>query len=401
MRSIRHALTRVSLSGFAVAAFLACTTTTDPEPVATFSLQPGLDSVEIGGSYAGWVIQLKDAAGNTLSGRSIRWESNNTAVATVDPSTGEVTGVASGETLITAKVEGLSALATIRVMVPVLSIVVAPDSFDLPLTTTRTISPQVIGPGGIALTNRAIQFSSANTSVAVVGATGLVTPVGVGTTTVNVRAGLLTKDVRVRVVAEPATSVRILPQQSVHVIRLGQQKQLTAECLNAAQQVLSGRTIAWNSGNPVVATVSGTGLVSALSIGSAAITASCDGSASATVTAQVTPVPVSSVSITPNGLTLADNTQGQLTAVPRDSANNVLSLLGRQVQWSTSNFPVASVNAQGVVSATNPGSAEITVSVDGVMSPAITVNVTAFLEELLKPADAPSWLRSTAPGTDR
>jgi hypothetical protein len=114
---------------------------------------------------------------------------------------------------------------------------------------------------------------------------------------------------------------------------------------------------------------------------------------SATVTAQVTQVPVSSVTISPNGLTIADNTQAQLTAVARDSANNVLSLQGRQVIWTTNNNPVASVNTQGVVSGTNPGTAEITVSVDGVVSPPITVNVTSFVTALIGPVDRPVWMR--------
>ena len=378
MRSIRSFLTRLSLPAVAAAAF-ACTTSTDPEPVASFTLQPTFDSVEVGETYDRWIITLKDASGNTLTGRTLAWESNNTAVATIDPATGVLTAVASGQSVITARVEGINAQSTIKVLLPVLSIVIAPDSFDLPLTTTRTINAQLVGPGGVGLTNRAITWSSSNPGIAVVSTSGLVTPVSVGTTTIAVSAGQLTKNVRVRVISEPVQSVRILPQQSVHVIRLGQTKQLSAECLNAAQEVLSGRTITWNSGNPVVATVSQNGLVSALTLGTANITATCDG-VSSTVNAQVTRVPVSSVTITPNGLTLADNTQGQLQAVARDSANNVLSLQGRQVVWLSNNVPVANVNSQGVVSAASPGAAEITVSVDAVVSAPVTVSVTAFAE---------------------
>jgi hypothetical protein len=120
--------------------------------------------------------------------------------------------------------------------------------------------------------------------------------------------------------------------------------------------------------------------VSSLSLGTASITATCDGTVSASVSAQVTPVPVASVSITPNGFSLPDNTQGQLTAVARDSANNVLSLQGRQVIWNSSNLPVATVSNQGVVSASNPGTTEITVSVDGVTSAPVVVTVTLFFE---------------------
>jgi uncharacterized protein YjdB len=225
---------------------------------------------------------------------------------------------------------------------------------------------------------------------------GVVTSVGLGTTTVRARAGTKEATVRVRVVGEPVNSVRITPQQSVHVIRIGQEKQLNAECLSATQQVLAGRPITWNSSNPVVATVSGAGLVTSNSIGSANITATCDNSVSASVTVQVTPVPVASVTITPDGLTLARGTQGQLTVTARDSANNVLSLLGRQVIWTSNNLPVAQVSSQGVVSGTSIGSAEVNVSVDGVVSPPVTINVTAFSTAVRnRPELSPSdWSRS-------
>jgi uncharacterized protein YjdB len=262
-----------------------------------------------------------------------------------------------------------------KVLEPVLSIVATPDSFDLPLTMTRAINVSVVGPGGKALTNRAITWSTSNTSVAVVSATGVVTSVSPGTVSIVIAAGQLQKTVRVRVVSEPVTSVRILPNQSVHVVRIGQSKQLSAECLNASQQVLTGRTITWNSSNPVVATVNSSGLVTSQSLGSVTVTATCE-TVSANVTVQVTPVPVATVSISPQGMTLVDNTQGQLLVTARDSANNILSLQGRNVVWTSDNQPVATVSAQGVVTASNPGTANVQVSVDGVASQSVTITVT-------------------------
>lgn len=382
-------------------ALSACTTATDPEPIATISLQPTSDSVEMGQTYGNWTVTLRDVAGGVLTGRSLTWESGNLPVATVDASTGLVTAVGVGDALITVRAEGKQAQSTIKVLQPIVSIIALPDSFDLPLTTTRTISASVVGPNGVAITNRVITWSSSNPGVAVVSASGVVTAVSVGTTTITIRAGTKQTTVRVRVVGEPVTSVRILPQQSVHVIRLGQTKQLTAECLNASQQVLTGRTITWNSGNPVVATVSTNGLVSGLSIGQAQITATCDNTTSAQVTAQVTPVPVSSVTITPSSLTVSVGSQSQLLATARDSAGNVLSLQGRNVLWTSNNEPVAGVSNSGVVSGRSAGSANVFVSVDGVVSAPAAVTVTMFFSvayplenptRSMNPA-APTWLR--------
>lgn len=376
MRSIRRFFAPLACLTMATTAMVACTTTTPPIAIASLLLQPGLDSIEVGGTYNGWVVTLRDAQGELIAGpRNLQWDSQNPFVATIDASTGVVTAVSTGETIITLRAEGKIATAAIRVIHPVLSIVVTPDSFDLPLTTSRTLTVQLVGPNGVALTNRLIQWSSANPSVAVVGTSGQVTAVTMGSTTITVRAGQKSATVKVRVIAEPVQSVRILPQQTVQVIRVGQAKQLSAECLSATQQVLPGRTITWNSGNPIVATVSNGGLVSALSVGQANITATCDGTVNTSILAQVTPVPVSSVTITPGSLSLTGGMQGQLLAVARDSAGNVLSLQGRTVTWLTDNQPVASVSNAGVVQGGQPGDANITAVVDGVASAPVLVSV--------------------------
>jgi len=374
-------LARLIVAGIVMA---ACTTPTDLAPIHSIGLQPALDSVEAGQTFSNWLVTLQDAAGVTLTGRTLTWESSNLTAATIDANTGVLTALAVGTTVITVRGEGKLAQSTMKVLQPILSIVATPDSFDLPLNTNRSIAVQLVGPGGVALTNRLITWSSSSPGVAVVSASGVVTAVSMGTTSIRIAAGTKEITVRVRVVGEPVASVRILPQQSVHVIRLSQAKQLTAECLNSSQQVLTGRTIAWTSGNPVVATVSQNGLVSGVSLGSAQITATCDNTVSGSTQAQVTLVPVSSVSIQPGSLTLGPSSQGQLTAVARDSANNQLSLQGRTVLWTSSNNPVAVVSSQGVVQSGQPGSANIQVSVDGVVSAPVPVTVTTFFETALK-----------------
>lgn len=369
---VRRVLGRVAAVAVAVA-LAACTKATQPIAVANIQLQPGLDSIEIGQTYNQWIVTLRDANGDAITDRTLSWETQNATVATVDAN-GVVTGVGSGETLITVRAEGKSAQAAIRVLKPVVSIVATPDSFDLPLTTSRAIAVQLVGPGGEALTNRAITWATSDPSIAAVSASGVVTPIAQGTVTVTISAAGKHAMVRVRVTSEPVASVKITPQQSVHVVRLGQAIQLSAECLNAAQQPLTGRTITWNSSNPLVASVGLSGLVSGVALGQATITATCD-NVSAQVVAQVTPVPVTSVTIAPGQLSLQVGQQGQLTATARDSANNVLSLQGRTVTWTSDNLPVATVSNQGVVSAASAGSAQIQVSIDGVLSVPITATI--------------------------
>ncbi len=56
----------------------------------------------------------------------------------------------------------------------------------------------------------------------------------------------------------------------------------------------------------------------------------------------------------------------QATVVARDAANNILSLTGRAVSWSSSATGVATVNGAGLVTAVSAGTATISVTVDGV-----------------------------------
>jgi uncharacterized protein YjdB len=339
----------------------ACTQAVDPVPVASISLAPAGDSVEIGQDSQGFIATLRDAGGKTLTGRTIGWSSANEAIATVDAS-GRVRGVAVGQTFITAEVDGRSATANIKVIIPLAQIVLNPDSLDVPLTTSKLLVASLIGPNGEAITGRTITWSSANPAIATVNGGGIVSAVTLGNTTVTAAAGSKSATAKVHISGEPVAQVRITPPGSVQVVRLGQTFQLSAVCLNAAGSVLPGLLIDWTTGNPSVATVSG-GLVTAHALGTATIMAGC-GSRS-----------VQSVAITPNGAALFVGGQQVLQATAKDSANNVLSLQGRFVNWTSDNLIVANVSQGGIVSAFAQGTANIEVSVDGIQSPPIVVTV--------------------------
>ncbi|MDO5555786.1 MAG: Ig-like domain-containing protein [Clostridia bacterium] len=72
---------------------------------------------------------------------------------------------------------------------------------------------------------------------------------------------------------------------------------------------------------------------------------------------KVEEVPVTSINLDKNSLTLTENSSGKLTAtiIPSDSTNKSLT-------WSSSNTTVATVNSEGKVTAKSVGKATITVS---------------------------------------
>ncbi|MGQ0646437.1 MAG: clostripain-related cysteine peptidase [Gemmatimonadaceae bacterium] len=86
-----------------------------PPPVASVSVTLGNASLRVGESTQAQAV-LKDAAGNTLSGRVVSWSSSAPTVATVSP-TGQVTGVSNGLAVITAASESKTGTATVAVPV--------------------------------------------------------------------------------------------------------------------------------------------------------------------------------------------------------------------------------------------------------------------------------------------
>jgi hypothetical protein len=84
--------------------------------VATVSISPANADVQIGASQL-LTVTVRDANGNALSDRIVRWSSSNTTTASVS-ATGTVNGLNAGSTTITANVEGKVASAAIAVIPP-------------------------------------------------------------------------------------------------------------------------------------------------------------------------------------------------------------------------------------------------------------------------------------------
>ena len=82
-------------------------------PVATVAVVPADVSVGVGKTTT-LAARTTDAAGNTLTGRTVSWSSGDTGIATVDQ-TGVVRGVRRGTVVVTATSEGKLGTATVHV----------------------------------------------------------------------------------------------------------------------------------------------------------------------------------------------------------------------------------------------------------------------------------------------
>jgi uncharacterized protein YjdB len=272
-------------------------TTPPPAPVATVTIVLNSPSLNVGQSTQA-VATLKDANGNTLTGRVVTWSSSDTTLARVS-TTGAVTAIAAGTANIVATSEGKSGSATLTVTtpppVPVATVTVVLNSPSLNVGQSTQATATLKDSSGNVLTGRTITWASSNTAVATVSASGMVTAVAQGTAPITATSGGKSGSVTLTVAAPaPAPVATVTVSLALTSLKTGQTTQASATLKDANGNTLTGRTVAWASNNVAVATVSSTGLVTAVAVGSAQITATSEGqsgSASLTVSAPAPPPP--------------------------------------------------------------------------------------------------------------
>ena len=146
---------------------------------------------------------------------------------------------------------------------------------DLVVGQTVLLTATPRDANGNALTNRTVAWSTSNASIATVSNVGLVAGVSSGsvtiTATVDSKAGTQT----LNVIPPPVATVTVTAAQTT--VQTGTTTQATAVTRDAANNVVTGRNIAWATDNPAVASVSTAGLVTGLTAGTATITATSEG----------------------------------------------------------------------------------------------------------------------------
>ncbi|HJQ20642.1 MAG TPA: Ig-like domain-containing protein, partial [Gemmatimonadaceae bacterium] len=149
---------------------------------------------------------------------------------------------------------------------------------------------------------------------------------------------------------------------SVTVNAIGQTTQLSAAATDRNGYTVSGAVITWNSLDGGVATVNGTGLVTAASVGAARVVATSSGVADTSIV-NVTQV-AARVSVAPRTATLdAVGDTIHVAASVFDANDNAIP--SAPVTWTSLDAAVASVTATGRVSALTAGSAAIVASSGG------------------------------------
>src|SRR6185436_16032172 len=290
-------------------------------------------------------------------------------------SAGLVTALAPGSVTITAACEDVKGTASVTVTpVPVASVVVAPAEKKLHPGESAQLEVVLRDPRDAPLKDRPVEWRSDAPDIVAVSATGKVLAIAEGTARIIATAEGKSGSAKLQVAPIPVATVLIGGPPELAV---GDAAQLNVTLKDAKSGILRGRAVTWISSDSRVATVSPTGLTTAVTPGKATITVECEGQR-ATHSLNIKPAPVGSVTVESPGSIVAGET-ARLNAVLKDSRGALLT--GRQVKWTSATPKVVSVSSDGLVTAVDVGGARITCECEGKST---TVNLTVLPRPVAK-----------------
>jgi uncharacterized protein YjdB len=341
--------------------------------VTTATLQSvtvGTGSLTVAAGVSGQLTAIgsySDGSTQDLSA-TVTWSSSATTVAAVS-ATGNVTGIAAGSATITASLGPISGTASVTVTpATIVSITVNPLSVTIAagqssaFTATATLTDDTTTD-----VTASVHWSVSNPLLANIsnssGNAGLLTALIAGNATVSASLGSVTGTGNLYVSA--ATLVGISVGPTGLSLALGVPGQLTATGTfsdGSTQDITTAVT--WSSSNGQCLTVSGAGLVTPLSIGSANVSASLSGQ-SGSVAVSITSAILNSIHISTSSSSLALGLSEQLTATGSYSDGSTQNITA-VVHWSSNNTSTATVSAAGLVLAVGGGSANISATLGSV-----------------------------------
>lgn len=231
---------------------------------------------------AGQTLQFEvyDDDLNRVDNANITWSSSDPASATVS-ATGLVEGLKAGSVSVEASVAGISAPLSANVTVLAKEIVrveVTPVNQTMRIGETKTYSAQAFAADGDDLTGTAtFSWSVLDTGVAASLGNGDIEGVAPGASVVVATTGSISGYAGVQVERYPVHSVSVTAPSTT--VQVGDNLQLDLVLTDANGDPIDAhsRVVTWASSNEGVAVVDGAGMLTALSAGSATITALSEG----------------------------------------------------------------------------------------------------------------------------
>lgn len=245
-----------------------------PPPVATVTVTAQASEMLVHETQT-VSAELKDSRGRLISGRSISWSTSDANIATVS-SAGLVSAVGAGAAIITATAEGKTGQVQIGVSVqPVATVTIGGSAAAMLVQDTVALSVVLKDQLGNTLTDRPVTWASSTPAAAVVSATGQVIAVAPGQSTISATSEGKSASYVVTVSLRPVTTVEL--SSSTRVMLVAETRTVTATLKDDRGAVVTGRSLNWMSADQSVATVSQSGVVTAVGLGDTEIRATSEG----------------------------------------------------------------------------------------------------------------------------
>ena len=337
--------------------------------VVPFHVRPNAASVMLGETLQLNVSAAGDGQAATLGSAPVTWASSDPTIATVSPD-GVVETVGVGDVTLTATINQVTSAAAVRVnRNSVDAVTLTPTNSTIDPGQSVVLMARVLDEMGRTLSGKKLSWRSSNEAVAKV-TNGTVVGTAKGSTVITAQVEGERASATINVLAVPVATISV--SLGATSLSIGQTTTASATLKETDGNILTQRTVAWQSSNPAIVTVNAAGLVTAIAAGNATITGISEGK-TASAPLSVTPQAATAIVINPSGASLAPNATAQLTAQVRD-ANG--ATLNRVVTWTSDNTGIATVSSTGLVTAHVVGSASVTARADGV-SASVPVTVQA------------------------
>ena len=313
-----------------------------------------------------------DCDGNSIRGKTIKFSGTNPTVASVTDA-GVIVGLTVGTAVITASANGKTADANVTVTPEKVSTVtVTPTTRTLRRSNSLQMSALGKNNQGVVINGITFQWASSNSSLASVDNTGRVLALAPGTVTISATSDGQTGTSLLTITEVPIGSCTLTP--TTQKITVSGQAAPALVLRDTAGNVLSqtGRAITWTSDNNLVATVSPTGVITAVKAGTAVVTAAdqTNPAISCTTNVEVVLARIVSANISPVGAGLRLGAQRQYTVALLDSNSQAISPVGRTITWRNPTPGVAIVSTTGLVTPTATGTGRVAVLAEGVVDTA-------------------------------
>ena len=317
----------------------------------------------------------------------VTWTSSNNSIASI--ATGLATGVAVGSTSITASESGITSPAvtlTVITSASNLSSIAVTPAFPADLGVGAALQFNAIGTytsGATSDITSSVTWSSSSPTVATIFANGSATGEGSGTTNITATLSGVSSPI-VKLTIKAVSSISIVPAVS-HNLDIGATQQFSAigTYSDGSSADISAQVM-WLSSNPQVATIYANGLATAVTAGTANITATLGG-----VTSPATALAVqalSSIAVSPaSPNNLAIGATQNFTAIGTFADGSLMNITS-QVTWSSTVPGITTIATGGTATGVKSGTVNITAAMAGITSHPIALTVISLASITVVPS---------------